>query len=100
MARPYPPQLVEQATRYYKEIKVTFRIGVYPFPGKTIESFFEATTEQAHQLGLLLEAHAKFTGQDAFEFVGEGEFLGWTIEEIAEGLALLASPNFKFESTN
>jgi hypothetical protein len=80
------PELIEKATKFYKETKVTFRIGSYPYPGKTTESFFEATTEQAHQLGLLLDG--RFAPADSFEFVGEGEFLGWTIGEIAETLAI------------
>ena len=92
----YPQHLIDEATRYYKETQVTFRIGIYPFPGETIQSFFEATTEQANQLGLLLDG--RFTNEDAFEFVGEGEFLGWTIEEITEALAISASPNLKFTS--
>ena len=93
----YPVEIVEKAKKYFAEEVVWFRIGSYPYPGETRESFFQATTEQANELGRLLEG--RFKNEDAFEFVGEGEFLGWTVEEICEALAHEAESKRWFDST-
>jgi hypothetical protein len=79
---------LERATRYYKEEEIWFVVNHFPDQGmgmEAVSSYFKATTEQANQLGKIFDAY-NVSKQHGFEFIGEGEFLGWTIEEITEHL--------------
>jgi hypothetical protein len=83
----------QRAERFYKTRQLPFYLSYFPGSARGSDpgspefqvSYFTATTEQANNLGLILD---KLVGKNHpdIEFVGEGDFMGWSIKDIAENI--------------
>jgi hypothetical protein len=69
------------ATKFYRTVPVSFVLSFELEKSELVTTYFKATTEDAAKLARILET--RFTPKE-FEFIGEGEFLGWSIKEIED----------------
>jgi hypothetical protein len=107
-----------KAKTFFKYVRLEFRMSYYPDgvgqKGEEFDLWFSATTEAADKLAQAMSRMMRDTlvsvepGKKApvvamslgpdYELVGEGEFRGWTVEEIAESFAQQEQQERSFES--